>query len=259
MKKLGSWKYLLIFVFAIILIRIDVILTLSEKVWLIVRNETNQSTVADFGESPVIIRSDKNVELSPRQRYISFMDNFRASPDLIYREQAMNLFKAHPQIFAEKRDQDLEARIYSWRDLIVQNEAEVPLFLLDLFNILRGENKLIITQFFSVVLDLNAEMFMANYPRTKDATCAPVTMIEAAVPVEEKLPELYERVALIEEYLKREDLPADKKIYANLCLNTLKIYLEKEAPAQQPSTEAVPEETPQESPASTEPPAGTNP
>lgn len=222
-------------------------------------SETSQKPVEDFGDSPVIVRSDKNVELTPRQKYISFMDSFRVSPDLVYREQALALFRAHPQIFTDKRDKDLEARIYSWRDLIVQNEPEVPAFLLDLNNILRGENKLIIPEVFSIVLDLNIEMFMANYPRTKDSTCSPVTMIEAAVPAEEKFPELYERMAMIEDYLKKENLPADKKLYANICLNTLKIYLEKEAPAQQPSTEATPEDTPQETPASAEPPAGTNP
>lgn len=259
MKKLGSWKYLLLFVFAIFLIRIDVILTLGERTWMMVVSETSQKPVEDFGDSPVIVRSDKNVELTPRQKYIGFMDSFRVSPDLVFREQAMTLFRAHPQIFTDKRDKDLEARIYSWRDLIVQNEPEVPAFLLDLNNILRGENKAIIPEFFSVVLDLNIEMFMANYPRTKDTTCAPVTMIEAAVPAEEKFPELYERMALIEDYVKKENLSADRKLYANLCLNNLKTYLEKEAPAQQPATEPAPEESSEASPANAEPPAGTNP
>jgi hypothetical protein len=260
MKKLGSWKYLLIFVFAIILIRIDVILTLGEKAWsLVLGKYTTQKVIEDFGDSPVIVRSDKNVELTPRQKYIGIMDSFRVSPDLVYREQAMTLFREHPQIFTEKRDKDLEARIYSWRDLIVQNETELSLFLLDLFNILQGENKLLIPQFFSVMLDLNIEMFMANYPLTKDATCSPVLLIESAVPAEEKFQELYERLALIEEYLKAENIPADRKLYANLCLSTLKFYLEKEAPAPAPATETVPEEASQEPPANIEPPVGTNP
>lgn len=259
MTKLGSWKYLLIFVFAIILIRIDVILDLGEKTWLLIKSEKPQNSTNDFGDSPVIVRSDKNVELTPRQKYINFMDSFRVSPDPVYREQAMTLFRDHPQLFSETKDNDLEARLYSWRDLIVQNAPEVPLFLIDLSNILRGENKGMIPEFFSVVLDLNIQMFMEHYPRTKDVTCSPVIMIEAAVPAEEKFPELTERLALIEDYLKKENITADKKLYANLCLNALKIYLEKEAPVPGPATEAAPEETPEETPASSEPPVGTNP
>ena len=258
-KKQGSLKYVLIFVAAIVLIRIDVIIGLGEKAWLLVKNEKSQNTADDFGDSPIVVRSEKNVELTPRQKYINFMESFRVSPEQVFREEAMTLFRAHPQMFTEKLDNDLAARIYSWRDMVVSNESEVPLFLLDLFNILRGENKAIIPGFFSVVLDLNPEMFMSHYPRTKDTTCAPATMIEAAVPAEEKFPELYERMGLLEDYLKKENLAADKKLYANLCLNTLKLYLEKEAPPLPPAGEAAPEEDSEPAPATNETPAGTNP
>ncbi|MES2527828.1 MAG: hypothetical protein V4598_12110 [Bdellovibrionota bacterium] len=258
-KKQGSLKYVLIFVVAIVLIRIDVIIGLGEKAWMMVNSEKSQNNSNDLGDSPVIVRSDKNVELTPRQKYIGFLDSFRVSPELVYREEAMTLFRAHPQMFTEKLDKDLEARIYSWRDLVVSNEPEVPSFLLDLFNILRGENKNIIPGFFSVVLDLNPEMFMTSYPRTKDTTCAPVTMIESAVPPEEKFPELYERMGLIEDYLKKENLAADKKLYATICFNTLKIYLEKEAPPLPPAGEAGTEESSEPLPTANETPAGTTP
>ncbi len=258
-KKQGSLKYVLIFVAAIILIRIDVVIGLGEKAWLLVKNEKSQNTPDDFGDSPIVVRSEKNVELTPRQKYFNFMESFRVSPEQVFREEAMTLFRTHPQMFTEKLDNDLAARIYSWRDLIVSNETEVPLFLLDLFNILKGENKAVIPGFFSVMLDLNPEMFMSHYPRTKDLTCAPATMIEAAVPAEEKFPELYERMGLLEDYLKKENLTADKKNYATICFNTLRLYLEKEAPPP-PATEPGSEESsePAPVPAPTETPAAGN-
>lgn len=252
-------KYVLLFVVAIILIRIDKVIELGEKGFMMFQSEAPQTNPDDLGESPVIVRSDNNVKLTPRQQYLSFLDGFRISPDSAYRVQAMTLFKDHPQMFGEKLDTDLEARIYSWRDLIIQNSAELPLFLLDLNNILRGENKISVTRFFSVVLDLNVEMFMASYPRTKDPLCSPVTMIEAAVPPEEKFPELFERTEILEIYLAKENIPADKKLYGNLCLNTLKLYLEKEG-ANAPKPEANPEAIPEEASAPTDQPAaGTTP
>ncbi len=257
-------KYVLIFVVAIILIRIDKVIELGEKGFMMFQSEAPQNRTDDLGESPVIVRSETNVKLTPRQQYLSFLDGFRISPDASYRVQAMAIFKDHPQIFSDKLDRDLDAKIYSWRDLIVQNSAELPLFLLDLRNILKGENKDSVIRFFSVVMDLNIEMFMSSYPRSKDPVCAPVLMIEAAVPPEEKFPELYERMGVLEDYLARENVPADKKLYGNLCLNTLKIYVEKEGANAPQSPEATPESTPEavpaESPApSVQPEAGTTP
>ncbi len=237
-------KYVLLFVIAIVLIRIDKIIELGEKGYMMFQSEPSQDRLKGIGDSPVIVRSETNVRLTPRQQYLSFMDGFRVTPDLAYREQAMELFRAHPQMFSDKHDKNLEARIYAWRDLVVQNSEELPLFLLDLMNILKGENKITITRFFSLVMDLNIDMFMSSYPRTKDPACAPVTMIETAVPPEERLPELYERLGILEEFLAREKLPADKKLYGNLCLNTLKIYLEKEGAAAPPTVEATPVEAP---------------
>jgi hypothetical protein len=242
-------KYVLIFVAALLIIKIDTVIELGEKAWMTLKSEEDTPNRADdLGEAPVIVRSDTNVKLSPRQQYLNFLDNFRVSPELVFRQEAMELFKKHPTMFTDKLDKDLEARIYSWRDLVVQNSEELSLFLIDLSNILKGQNKEIIPHFFSVVMDLNVEMFMQNYPRTKDQTCAPVLLIEAAVPPEEKLPELYERMGILEEYLARENLPADKKLYANLCMNSLKIFLEKEAanrPPEQVPAEPTPEAAPE--------------
>lgn len=246
-KAQGSLKYVLIFVAAIILIRIDIVVGLVERTIGLFRKEEVQVRPEDLGDATEIVRSEKNVTLTPRQKYLAFMDDFRVSPELVFREQAMELFKDHPQMFSEKLDKDLEARVYSWRDLSTQNAAELPLFLLDLNNILKGENKSIITRFFSVMMDLNFEMFISSYPRTKDTACAPATLIEEAVPAEEKFPELYERLSIIEEYLAKENLPADRKLYATICMNALKIYLEKEAPPAPVENSAVaPEEAPPE-------------
>lgn len=246
-------KYVLIFVAALLIVKIDVVIELSEKAMMALKSEQEpQNRPDDLGEAPVIVRTNTTVKLTPRQQYLNFLDSFRVSPEFVFRQEAMELFKMHPQMFTEKHDKDLEARIYSWRDLVVQNEPELPLFLIDLSNILKGQNKDIIPHFFSVVMDLNVEMFMQHYPRTKDQTCAPVLLIEAAVPPEERLPELYERMGILEEYLTRENLPPDRKLYATLCMNSLKIYLDKEA-ANRP-----PEQTPVEPPAESSP-AGTIP
>ncbi|MFL5784347.1 MAG: hypothetical protein ACJ76H_07065 [Bacteriovoracaceae bacterium] len=248
-------KYVLLFVVAILLMKIDAVIELGEKAWMTVKSEEEpRDRPEDLGDAKEIVRSEDNVKLTPRQQYLNFLDSFRNSPDLVFREKAMALFKEHPMMFTEKLDKDLEARIYSWRDLAVQNTPELPLFLLDLANILKGENREIVTRFFSVVMDLNIDMFIANYPRTKDQNCAPVLLIEAAVPAEEKFPELYERMGVLEEFLARENLPADKKLYANLCLNLLKIYLEKEAPKAAPE-DSVPAGTEEAPPAESLPPA----
>ncbi len=246
-KSQGSLKYVLLFVVAIILIRIDVVVSLGEKAVGFFQRDKVKMTPEDFGEPTEIVRSETNVSLTPRQKYLAFMDDFRVSPELVYREQAMELYKMHPQMFSAKLDKDLEARIYSWRDLVVQNAAELPLFLLDLNNILKGENKDIVTRFFSVVMDINFEMFISSYPRSKETTCSPVTLIEDAVPAEERLPELYERLGIIEDYLAKEKIPDDRKVYATICLNALKVYLEKNAiqPPAETSAEA-PEEAPPE-------------
>jgi hypothetical protein len=249
-------KYVLLFVAAILLMKIDAVIELGEKAWMTVKSEEEpKDRPEDLGDAKEIVPPEDKVKLlTPRQQYLNFLDSFRASPDLVYREKAMALFKEHPMMFTDKLDKDLEARIYSWRDLAVQNTPELPLFLLDLANILKGENREIVTRFFSVVMDLNIDMFIANYPRTKDQSCAPVLLIEAAVPAEEKFPELYERMGLLEEFLARENLPADKKLYATLCLNILKVYLEKEAPKGSPA-ESVPAGTEEAPPAEGLPPA----
>lgn len=248
-------KYVLIFVAVMLLIRIDVVIELGEKVVMMFQSEDSQELPDTYGEPPVIVRSETNVKLTPRQQYLSYMDSFRVSPEKLFRDQAMELFKDHPQIFSEKLDAELEAKVYSWRDLVVQNASEVPLFLLDLSNILKADNKDVVTRFFSVVMDINFEMFIGSYPRTKDTTCAPVTLIEAAVPEEERFPELFERMGILEEYLAREGLAPEKKLYATVCMNVLKIYLEK-AGAQAP-VETPPAESP--SNAETIPDAGATP
>lgn len=243
-KKKGSLKYVLIFAAAVILIRIDVVIELGQKVVSLFQSEAPELRPEDLGEPPVIVRSEKNVSLTPRQQYLAFMENFRVSPELAFRQEAMDLFRKHPQMFAATLDKNLEARLYAWRDLIVQNEAELPLFLLDLASILKGENREMLDRFFSVVLDLNFDMFITSYPRTRDTSCAPVTLLEAAVPPEERLPELYERKGILEEYLARPNLVPDRKLYAQVCLDVLKLHLVKVTPEPTVETSAEAPENP---------------
>ncbi len=249
---MGSFKYVLLIVLAVVMIRIDIVFNLIEKgISMVKSDETSKPD--DLGQPSVIVRSDRNVNLTPREKYLGIMASFRVTPVLAFREQAMGLFRKHPQMFTEKLDKDLEAQIYSWRDLVVQNESEVPLYLLDLNSILKGENLEIIRRFFSVILDLNVDMFMNSYVRTKDGACTVVTMLEAAVPPEERIPELYERQGILEDYIARENLPAEKKLFAVTCLTALKLFLEKEAPPVQPV------DPPAEDQPATTPEAGTTP
>lgn len=249
---MGSFKYVLLIVLAVILIRIDIVIELVEKGVALVKSE-EKTEPDDLGQPAVIVRSDRNVNLTPREKYLAILSSFRVTPVLTFREQAMGLFRKHPQMFSDKLDKDLEAQIYAWRDLVVQNEAEVPLFLLDLNSILKGENLEIIRRFFSVILDLNVDMFINNYIRTKDGSCSVVTLLEAAVPPEERIPELYERQGILEDYIARENIPAEKRLYATTCLTALKLFLEKEAPPVQPV------EPPAEDQPAVTPEAGTTP
>jgi hypothetical protein len=136
-------KYVLLFVAAILLMKIDAVIELGEKAWMTVKSEEEpKDRPEDLGDAKEIVPPEDKVKLlTPRQQYLNFLDSFRASPDLVYREKAMALFKEHPMMFTDKLDKDLEARIYSWRDLAVQNTPELPLFLLDLANILKGHER----------------------------------------------------------------------------------------------------------------------
>jgi hypothetical protein len=81
-------KYVLLFVLAIVLIRIDKVIELGEKAVMMFKSEEKMDHPEDLGESPVIVRSERNVKLNPRQEFLSVMDAFRVSPEESYREDA---------------------------------------------------------------------------------------------------------------------------------------------------------------------------
>lgn len=245
-KRAGSMLSVFLIVVVVVVLRIDAVVELGEKALRVLRPTEETITPGALGDSPVVSRIADSIEPSPREKYLALMDSFRVSPELTFRKEAMELFKKHPQMFPQALDRDLEARVFRWRDLVIQNDPEIPLFLLDLAGILRGENQGIITRFFGVVFDQNFSMFIDSYPRTKDGTCAPVTLLESAVPAEDRRNAFLDRKLVLENFLARENLPPEKKLYASTCLTALDLQLQKETPPA--PVDPVPEETAGESP-----------
>lgn len=235
-------KYLVILVLVVVLVRIDVFLRLFDKMGekLTGRQPETQSTEVTPPRATISLTEDQTLKQSPRQIFLGLLENFRSDPLKSNREQALNYFKAHPTIFTQKLDTELEATIYRWRELMVNNEPEVGVFLNDLLNILQGENQLMVKRFFSIWMDINMENFLAAYSKTKDTNCTIATVFGDSIPEEEKLNEYRDREDALKTFVMKEGANPSYKALANNCLMVLNIEISKYNPTLPETSEPEP-------------------
>lgn len=237
-------KYIVILIIAVIMVRIDFWLTLVERAAKKVSSVTERQVQVD----PVInkpapdlipVKQDATLKQSPKETFLALLEDFRANPIAPIRERALVIFKDHPTMFSQKLDPQLEAQVFRWRDLLNNNEPEVVKFLIDLMNILQGENQEMIKKFFSLWMEINMEHFLAAYSRTRDVNCGVAKLFGFPLSEEEKINELYEREASLKEFVAKEKVEPVQKALANNCLLVLQIELSKIAPAPEPEQPAV--------------------
>lgn len=228
-------KYIVVFAIVIILVRIDFFVGQVEN------------AISKFTPAPpeveaslarpqeiIPIAEDENLQQSPRVTYLALLGSFRVSPDSVIREKAMEIFKAHPTMFNDKLDLDLEAQIFRWQELLHNNNPEVVNFILDLSKILQGQNLEILKRFWALWMDIDMENFIIAYTKTKDSNCVIATTFGFNIPEEEKLKEYYDREDALRDFLAKSDVPPTAKALANNCLLVLGLEINKIAPPPEP-------------------------
>lgn len=235
-------KYVAIVVVIIMFVRIDILLQMFDKAMNSFKPAPPEIQSSDVGSGPKLIpiSQDKNLQQTPREDFLALLEVFRISPDSATRERAMGIFKAHPGMFSEKLDENLESQIYRWREHLNNNEPETVNFLLDLLNILKGENLQMVKRFFALWMEIDMENFIAAYVRTRDTNCTIATTFGDRIPDTEKIKELYEREDSLKEIVANEKIPEEQRTLARNCLLVLSMEFNKQSP--QPAV-VVPEGT----------------
>ena len=235
-------KYVLILVVVVLMIRIDWILkqfdSLRDRVSAPARTEVQTSEIQSNREI-IPVSEDASLKQTPRMVFLALLDDFHSAPEKAVRERAMEYFKGHPTIFTTKLDQDLESTIFRWRDLLNNNEPELTPFLLDLLNILQGENLEMLKRFFSLWMEINMDHFLAAYSKTKDVNCMIVTTFGDNIPEEEKINEYVEREDALKKFVVKEGVNPVELALAKNCLLVLGLEIQKRAPVAAPA-EALP-------------------
>lgn len=241
-------KYVIIIALIAVILRIDVLMRLFDRA----SDKLNKETPDVSSYNPEDAESSlapQTIYLSSKDRFISILRSFRDSPDGATRAEAMSVFKSHPTLFTEKLDPELESAIFEWRDLVIQGSKEVPLILLDLSTILKGENLETVNKMFAILMDHNLDLFLDSYTKTKDQNCMIATLVGDFIPDEEKINELFDREKALNDYLLREKVDPKLSAYVNNCLLVLRLHLAKVAPApavEPPTENTTPTDTPEE-------------
>src|SRR5665648_482201 len=120
-------KYVVIFAIIVLVVRLDYWIELFEETSeQIFQNTPNIETSDIRSDREVIsVSDDASLKQNPKITFLALMEDFRTSPDPSVRQRAMKFLKSDPKIFGVKLDKDLEARVYRWRDLLINNEAEL--------------------------------------------------------------------------------------------------------------------------------------
>ena len=230
-------KYVAIVVVIIMFVRIDILLEMFDKAINSFEPSPPEIGSTDLGSTRELIpvSKDQNLKQSPRENFLALLEVFRISPETSIRARAMEIFRNHPTIFNEKLDETLESQIYRWREHLNNNEPETVNFLLDLMNILKGENLEMIKRFFALWMEIDMENFIAAYSKTKDSNCMIATTFGDRIPEEEKIKELYDREDALKKMLANEKLNPIYRALANNCLLVLSMEFNK-----RPSQNIVP-------------------
>lgn len=223
-------KYIVALLLVLLLIRIDVLMHIfdqaSEKVQRFFA-PTSQPSVA---EAPVIIplNEDRSFKQNPKRTVLMLLTEFKVNPEPDVRLRIISTFKSDPSLLGNELDLRLESAIFGLRDLIYQKEKELPLLLVDLLNVLKGENREMVRRFFSLIMDHDLASFLQIYSQSKDENCMIASELGDELPEQEKINELKIRLKALGKYLERED--ATHKVLASNCQLVVQIQINKLSP-----------------------------
>lgn len=232
-------KYVVIAIIALLMARADLFLGIVDR--LLEKSEpapVEVDTTEIKTNELVPVAQDGTLKQTPRETFIALLEDFHTNPIPEIHERAMVIFKENPTMFGQKLDQELESKIFLWRDHLNNNEPEAVKFMYDLLNILQGENLAMMRRFFSLWMDINMENFVAAYSKTKDSNCTIATTFGDAIPEEEKLNEYIEREDALKAFVLKEKIDPLQKTFASNCLLVLQIEISKIAP--KPASEDQP-------------------
>jgi hypothetical protein len=224
-------KYVAILAVVIFIARIDYFLGLFDKANQKIRTQPSEVDVNGVLSKEVIpVTQDTNLRRSVRETFFALVEDFQANPTADIRLRCMEILKSNTTLFSDKLDKELEVRIFQWREHLNNNQPEVVNFILDLMNVLKGENLEILRRFFALWMDINMEHFIPAYSRTKDSNCQIATLFGENVPEEEVVNEYVERLDFVNAFLAKEKLDPSHKALASNCALQLKLAIEKLAP-----------------------------
>jgi hypothetical protein len=235
-------KYVVIAVIALLMARADLFLGLVDRLLEKSEPKTVEVDASEVKKNELVsVAQDQSLKQTPKQTFLVLLEDFHANPVPEIHDRAMTIFRDNPTMFGQKLDTELEAQIFHWRDLLNNNEPEAAKFMLDLTNILQGENLDMMKKFFSLWMDINMEHFVAAYSKTKDTNCSIASTFGDNIPEEEKLNEYVEREDALKAFVAKEKIEPIQKNLANNCLLVLQIEIAKFPP--RPSEESSPEES----------------
>lgn len=224
-------KYLWIFAAVVILVRIDVIMKFFDKQATSLQTQSPDFSQGEILPATDLISVDKDLSLktSPRRTFLSILNDFRVLPDENFRIKGIEILRSAPTMFSDKLDQDLEAAIYRWRDLLNQRDKETVIFLLEMMKSMKGENLEMLKRFLSLAIDVDMLEFLTVYSKTADSNCMIMGYLGDAnsLPIEEKYNELAERLTVLEALIPNEKLTPELKVYAQRCQVVLKLQVDK--------------------------------
>lgn len=227
-----AMKYVLIFAAVVFLMRIDFWLNLIEEA----TNKYGKSLESQprieaeniqTKREVISVSEDKSLKQTPKMRFLALLNDFHDKPSATTRESALQIFKSSPAIFGQKLDRELESQIFNWRDLLTNNHPESAKFMVDLMNLLQGENLEMMKRFFSLWMGVNMDHFLTAYSKTKDVNCTIAQVFGDNLSEDEKVNEFYEREAALKVIMANEKTPPPEKILATNCLIVIGTELEK--------------------------------
>lgn len=246
-------KYALIIAAILIISRIDFFVGLLERGLKKMDTVSSESELLILpNETPLIsIKEDLNLKRSPRELFLSLIQDFHNYPNSLIREKALDLLQKNPKMFGETLDTNLESYIFQWRELLTNNNQETILFLFDLLENLKGENQNIIRRFLSTWMEIDLDKFIISYSKTKDVNCSIATILTASNNDEITYLLYKERAQALDSYLMKESLSEEIKAFVRNCRLQLEIVMEKLKPLNPVSGESVaptPEDPQEENP-----------
>lgn len=224
-------KYLWIILISIFLVRIDDVLELFNKMKGKFGSENTQMSLPlpETTQPTELIPIDKDVVLQTSSKELFFLslENFNTMPEAENANSTIELLRKNPTMFNERKDNQLETALLSFRNHLLQNNTTVMNFILEVMKSLTGENLSLARKVLSISLDNDADSFLQVYRTSSDSNCIIAGEFIDNLPVEEKINELLERKESFDKISLKEGYPDSLKVYAQKCLLVTNLVLEK--------------------------------